>query len=72
MIAEGVRLRPLFMPGGDLELMGRTEAARALGVQVGNLTQLKGLPEPMVGHLVAGTFWLARDIRAFAEAKGLT
>lgn len=64
----GEVVRREFRCGGALEIMGRTEAADVLGVHRTNLTQLKGLPRPLF-RLKAGTFWLASDIREFAERR---
>lgn len=62
--------RGLLARGGMLELVGQTEAAKILGVKhSNNVTQLKGLPAPVVDYLKAGRLWLRRDIEAFARRR---
>ena len=61
--------RAHFAPGGALELLGRDEVARELGVRASNLGELKGLPEPIVTHLPRRRLWLASEIREFAKRR---
>jgi hypothetical protein len=62
-------LREQFAPGGELELMGRNEVAREVGSKASNVTDLAGLPEPVVGHLPNRPLWLASEIREFARQR---
>lgn len=48
------------------ELMGVWEVARALEVEPSNVASIRDLPDPVI-HLKAGRFWMAEDIRDFAE-----
>lgn len=50
------------------ELMGVTEACKALGVQTSNLDKVAELPDP-VQTLAAGRIWRAEEIRDFAEYR---
>jgi hypothetical protein len=54
--------------GGRLELMGATEVAEELGVQMSNLGQQRDLPKP-VARLARGDIWLASDIREFRRDR---
>jgi hypothetical protein len=58
------------------ELMGVKEAAAELGVRASNLDRIVGLPEPAYApyyeppwRLSAGRFWVADEIRQFAEQR---
>jgi hypothetical protein len=61
-------LRHEFRPGGRLELMGASEVAEELGVQMSNLKHQRDLPLPVV-RLTRGDLWLASDIREFRQAR---
>lgn len=54
--------------GGLPELAGNTEAAEILGIRRGNLSKVKGMPDPAV-QLAGGRFWLADDLRELARRR---
>lgn len=49
-------------------LMGRSEVAQELRVQVPNLGKVVGLPEP-IAQLRCGAIWDAAEIREFARLR---